>query len=201
MTLRTMIPNGNALLMNMPLKLRGNDYFRPQNSPHRLRDFLTLSLALLTAGCGDRGYTFSTKATYDIPALGFRADIIAQGKVPPGADLADNGTSRIILTRLGNPDAPVATLYTSNPVVSVPSGQTITYAIGTSAPMTLPWGSIESEASLRKILTTSGFTNDVPAAFSEALYALSGPALGPKSTAVATSTQVIAVKVIPTFQR
>lgn len=158
-------------------------------------------LALFTAGCWDRGYTFSTSVTYDVPALGFRADILTTGRVPPGADLADQSLTRILLTRIGSPGVSVATLLITNPVATVMSGQTITYAISTNPPATLPWGSLESEVSLKTILTNCGFTNQVPAAFSEALNAISGPPLGPKSTGVASSTHVTVVKVTKTIQR
>lgn len=160
-----------------------------------------LALGLLSAGCGHQGYTFSTTATYDVPALGFRADITAVGKVAPGADMSDDGTSRIVLSRLDNPGVAVATLQTSNQVASVSSGQTITYTVGNRTPVTLPWGSIESEGSFRRILTAAGFTNQVPQAFEEALNAVSGPAFGPKCTAAGSSTYVTVVKVKPTFQR
>jgi hypothetical protein len=170
-----------------------------QRTPSFLASLVTLGL--LSAGCGQPGYTFSTTATYDVPTLGFRADITAVGKVPPGAELSDDGTSRIVLSRLDNPGVAVVTLQTSNQVASVSSGQTITYTIGNRTPVTLPWGSIESEGSFRRILTAAGFTNDVPQAFTEALNAVSGPALGPKSTAAGSSTYVTVVKVKPTFQR
>ena len=160
-----------------------------------------LALGLVSAGCGDHGYTFSTTATYDVPALGFRADVTAVGKVPRGADLSDDGTSRIVLSRLDNPGVAVATLQTSNKVTSLPSRQTITYSIANRAPVTLPWASTDSPDSLRRILTAAGFTNDVPQAFQEALNAISGPELGPKSTGVASSTYVTVVKANPTFQR
>jgi hypothetical protein len=169
---------------------------------HHLPPLATLlAVGLLSAGCGHQGYTFSTTATYDVPTLGFRADITAVGKVPPGADLSDDGTSRIVLSRLDNPGVAVATLQTSNQVASVSSGQTITYTIGNRTAVTLPWGSTESEESFRRILTAAGFTNDVPQAFQESLNAVSGPALGPKSTGVGSSTYVTVVKVKPTFQR
>jgi hypothetical protein len=169
---------------------------------HHLPPLATLlALGLLSAGCGHQGYTFSTSATYDVPTLGFRADITAVGKVPPGADLSDDGTSRIVLSRLDNPGVAVATLQTSNQVASVSSGETITYTIGNRTPVTLPWGSIESEGSFRRILTAAGFTNQVPQALEEALNAVYGPALGPKSTAAGSSTYVTVVKVKPTFQR
>jgi len=160
-----------------------------------------LALGLLSTGCSRPGYTFSTTATYDVPALGFRADVTAVGTVPSDADMSDDGTSQIVLSRLDNPGVAVATLQTSNQVASVPSRQTITYSIANRAPVTLPWGSIESEGSFRRILTAAGFTNHVPQAFEEALNAVSGPAFGPKSTAAGSSTYVTVVKVKPTFKR
>ncbi len=163
---------------------------------HHLPPLATLlALGLLSTGCGRPGYTFSTTATYDVPALGFRADVTAVGTVPSDADLSDDGTSRFVLSRLDNPGVAVVTLQTSNQVASLPSRQTITYSIANRAPVTLPWGSIESEGSFRRILTAAGFTNQVPQAFEEALNAVSGPALGPKSTAAGSSTYVTVVKV------
>jgi hypothetical protein len=163
---------------------------------HHLPPLATLlALGLLSTGCGRPGYTFSTTATYDVPALGFRADVTAVGTVPSDADLSDDGTSRIVLSRLDNPGVAVVTLQTSNQVASLPSRQTITYSIANRAPVTLPWGSIESEGSFRRILTAAGFTNQVPQAFEEALNAVSGPAHGPKSTAAGSSTYVTVVKV------
>jgi hypothetical protein len=167
---------------------------------HHLPPLATLlALGLLSTGCGRPGYTFSTTATYDVPALGFRADITAVGTVPSDSDLSDDGTSQIVLSRLDNPGVAVVTLQTSNQVASLPSQQTITYSIANSAPVTLPWGSIESEGSFRRILAAAGFTNQVPQAFEEALNAVSGPALGPKCTAAGSSTYVTVVKMKPTF--
>lgn len=161
----------------------------------------TLALGLLASGCGDRGYTFSTTATYDVPALGFRADIVARGRVPSGADLSDDGTSLIVLSRLGHPPVPVATLMTSNQVAGVSSGETITCIIGTNALMILPWGAMSSGPSLKQILETAGLSTGVPAALDEAASAIAGPALGPKSTGVQSSTHVIVVKVTPIITR
>jgi len=160
-----------------------------------------IGVILLHPGCGNRGYTFATTATYDVPALGFRADVTAKGSVVSGAALSEDGTFRAILTRMGNPAVPVAILQTSNRVASVPSNQTITYTIGTNAPVTLPWGSVESEISLVRILAAAGFTNAVPEAIGQAAHAIGGTALGPKSTATGSSSEVIVVKAVPTFKR
>lgn len=162
-----------------------------------------LFLALLPAstGCRDRGYTFATSATYDVPTLGFRAEIAASGTVPAGADLSEDGTSRIRLTCIGIPELTIATLQTSNQVASTLSRETITCVIGTNPPVTLPWGSTHTEESVKQILLSAGFTNTPASAFDEACTILYGPGLGPKSTPVGSSTHVRVVSMKRTFQR
>lgn len=159
------------------------------------------TLALLTAGCGDRGYTFSTTATYDIPTLGLRVDINSSGSVESGQDLSGDGTSRILLSRIANPGVTVATLQTSNQVAGVSSGATITYTVGTNTPITIPWGSPVAEESVRVILTAAGFTNDAPDDIDLAKAAIFYPELGPKSTPTGSSTNFITVKVKRDFSR
>ncbi len=157
--------------------------------------FLVPVLALLITGCGDHGYTFSTTATYDIPPVGLRVDIQSVGSVETGQDLSGDGTSRILLSRIANPGVTVATLQTSNQVAGVSSGATITYAVGTNTPVTIPWGSPVAEESVRVILKAAGFTNDAPDAIDLAKAAIFYPELGPKSTPTGSATNFIVVKV------
>jgi hypothetical protein len=154
---------------------------------------LTLTLTLALTGCLDRGYTFATTAAYDVPALGIRVDLAAQGTVAPGADLSDDGTFTAVLTRKGAPTIPVATLQSTN--------QVIRYGLGTNLTSSLPWGSIDTEPSTRKLMNDLGFTNDVPAVFDEFSRVLSGAAFGPKSTVVGSSTNILVVKMKRDFQR
>ncbi len=162
---------------------------------------LVPALALLTTGCGDRGYTFSTTATYDIPAMGLRVDISSSGSVESGQDLSGDGTSRILLSRIANPGVTVATLQTSNQVAGVSSGATITYTVATNAPVTIPWGSPVAEESVRVILKAAGFTNDTPEAIDLAKAAIFHPELGPKSTPTGSATNFVVVKVTRNFSR
>jgi hypothetical protein len=170
-------------------------------SPARVRACLPLLAALpavvLLAGCLDRGYTFSTTATYDVPALGFRAVVAAHGTVAPGADISEDGVLRAVLLRLGGTTNPVVTLQTTN----LPTARTITYTIGTNAPLTLPWGSIDSIPSLQTVLNQAGFTNPMPAAVEESRNAIEGTSYGPKGTMIGSGTHVVAVSVKPTFKR
>lgn len=155
---------------------------------------LVPALAILASGCWQRGYTFSTTATYDVLPLGLRVDISSSGSVEPGHDLGE-GTSRVILSQIANPSVPVAVLQTSNHVAGVSSVETITYTVGTNAPVTIPWGSAVAEESLEVILKAAGFTNTVPSALDAAKSAIYYPQLGPKSTPVGSSPEFKTVKV------
>jgi hypothetical protein len=160
-----------------------------------------LGLGLVLGGCQDRGYRFATTATYDVPALGFRAEIEAKGTVLPGHDLSMDGTVSGAVTRLGEPDQVLVTFQTFHSSTNSSTGQVLRYALGTNEPIDRPWGGVYSTDSLNWMLRWAGMTNVMPAALEEAKNAIEWAGLGPKSTATRSSEHVVVVSAKPTFQR
>ncbi len=158
-------------------------------------------MGLVVGGCLDRGYTFATTATYDVPALGFRVEIEASGTVSPGHDLSMDGTVQGVVTRMGIPEKPLVTFQTLGSQANGATDQVIRFVAGTNRPIEQPWGGTYSADSLNRMLQSGGFTNVMPAAMEEAKNAIEGAGLGPKSTATVSSPHVVVVSANPTFRR
>lgn len=150
-----------------------------------------------SAGCGDRGYTFKSAATYDVPRLGFRMTVEATGTVPSGADLSEDGTFTAVLSRLPEAGRPFAFLSGSQTNLTCRFEKGPTSGSAAASGQAFPWSSMDAAGSLASILRAAGFTNSVsePDALEEAATTLFGPALGPKSTIIAGTSNIIVIKV------
>lgn len=160
------------------------------------RALTPLVIGTAVVGCGPGGYSFNTHATYDVARLDLRMVIEASGTVPLGADLSQDGTFTAVLSRVANTNRSLVFLSGSQTNLKArfpPEGD----GTGTGPSQNFPWSSMDAAASLATILKTAGFTNlaSEPAALDEAANTLFGPALGPKSTVIASSSNVRAVKV------
>lgn len=160
-----------------------------------------LGVGLVLGGCQDRGYTFATTATYDVPALGFRMEIDAVGTVSPGHDLSMDGKVKGVLSLLGEPETARVTFQTFYAPTNLGSEQVLRFVAGTNQPIDRPWGGTYSVDSLDRMLRWGGITNVMPAVLEEVKNAIEGATLGPKSTATASSAHVIVVSAKPTFRR
>jgi hypothetical protein len=144
--------------------------------------------ALAVAGCNTTatGYPFNSRAVYEAPRSGFRFEVLAAGKVAPGADLSDTGSGSVRFCPLPGS-----------------SGAALTFALVTArgrvdvelagAKTSAAWGSTSSTATLRSELARAGYAPLDAAELEESARAIDGVLSGPKGTVLHGQSRALGV--------
>jgi hypothetical protein len=146
---------------------------------------------VLSFGCNTTltGYPFETRAVYQAPHSGFRAEVIGSGRVAAGADLSDSGIGVARFCPASGSGARAATLqlrsgsgFVDWEIAGAPGSR------GLAA-----WDWKHSTSSLEACLKEAGYPSLDAAELEETVHAIDGVVAGPKGAVQPTQTRSIVV--------